>query len=239
MIVLKVDNREVKVKDYIKVPYILENLEHGDYQIFNDETPLLIIERKTICDLASSVKDGRYKNQKIALLEKFPSSMLYYVIEGDFDFIDSESSLYGLSKKTIISCVINTMIRDNIKVITTKNMINTVELISGIYNRVKENPEKYSNSSNSEQIITHNIKEKDLTCNKLFIKQLCQIPCISGKTAEAISLNYASMADFVLTLNLLSTVAEKMKELSKIKLTNNKRIASSAVTNILKYVFDE
>ena len=50
-----------------------------------DNELLLIIERKTLSDLASSVKDGRCKQQKIRLLNNFPKHKICYLIEGDLN----------------------------------------------------------------------------------------------------------------------------------------------------------
>ena len=67
---LIIDNRETKIKDFFenneKYNNIVkfENLELGDFIIkYNDEIKY-IFERKTIHDLANSIKDNRYHEQK-------------------------------------------------------------------------------------------------------------------------------------------------------------------------------
>jgi len=45
----------------------VKNLDIGDIIIYNGSYKL-IIERKTINDLVSSIKDGRYREQKMRLL---------------------------------------------------------------------------------------------------------------------------------------------------------------------------
>ena len=65
---LILDHREGKLKELfqnnldIKLDY--QNLDYGDFCIFNNENPFIIIERKTLDDLSSSIIDGRYKEQK-------------------------------------------------------------------------------------------------------------------------------------------------------------------------------
>ena len=45
-----------------------DNLPLGDIIICDDKgTEKLIIERKTLSDLAASIRDGRYKEQKVGL----------------------------------------------------------------------------------------------------------------------------------------------------------------------------
>ena len=80
----------------------------GDISFNNDENELLIIERKTLPDLLASIKDGRYREQKLRLINKQKEHIqIYYLIEGD---------IYRHKQKDLImSCVFNTMIRDNFK----------------------------------------------------------------------------------------------------------------------------
>ena len=54
-----------------KVIIIQKNLDIGDYVFYDEvnEQPLLIIERKSLSDLESSIKDGRYKEQSFRLNE--------------------------------------------------------------------------------------------------------------------------------------------------------------------------
>ena len=72
-----IESRDLDIyKDHIKVSK--EQLENGDIQIkFNEN--VFIYERKTINDLISSVKDGRYKEQKQRLLSNFQN--INYIIE--------------------------------------------------------------------------------------------------------------------------------------------------------------
>ena len=73
---IKVDNREhtlIKLLKALKTDYkynfeiIVEKLDLGDIIICRDEEELLIIERKNLNDLASSLRDGRYSEQSYRL----------------------------------------------------------------------------------------------------------------------------------------------------------------------------
>src|SRR3989344_1652359 len=83
-----VDYREAHVRtelDKLGISYCVENLDIGDYQIHQDETcsgyVIGIWERKTYNDLAASVSDSRYREQKHRLTT---SDARYkgYIIEG-------------------------------------------------------------------------------------------------------------------------------------------------------------
>ena len=75
-IICKIDNRERDliqsfINNNIKIE--TQNLDIGDIQIIyiDDsyvEHNLVVIERKTYDDLGASIKDGRYKEQKMRLL---------------------------------------------------------------------------------------------------------------------------------------------------------------------------
>ena len=79
------DNREGKLIDYFKdKPRILiEQLELGDiiFRINDNDEVKYIIERKSVSDLYSSIKDGRYREQKVRLLANYPLSKIIYLIE--------------------------------------------------------------------------------------------------------------------------------------------------------------
>ena len=67
-------------KDKIEIKS--ENLMLGDIHItYKDLT--YIFERKTLQDLQSSIKDGRYKEQKARLLSNTSQKFITYIIEGD------------------------------------------------------------------------------------------------------------------------------------------------------------
>ena len=192
----KIDHREQSLKElFIKnnnnnIKNIeFSNLDHGDFIIENNEEPMLIIERKTLSDLASSIKDGRYSNQKIELMNKFNRSTIYYIIEGKFDYSDNNVSFNGLDKKTLIGSVLNTMIRDDIKVFTTTNIEDTYNLLINIYNRVSKDPEKYMKIEEVKVI-------KKSTNINIFHNMLCQIPGVSNKVAGLISDKYPTLTIF-------------------------------------------
>ena len=95
--IIKVDYREKKLisnlrrlrdmYDYEKITICVENLPIGDIVILdeNDEEKL-IIERKTLSDLSSSIKDGRYVEQSYRLNgESIHNHNIVYLIEGDIE----------------------------------------------------------------------------------------------------------------------------------------------------------
>jgi ERCC4-type nuclease len=245
-IILKIDNRELKIKELfhcagsrdIALDIKYENLDYGDFIFEVDDIPLLVIERKNIFDLICSIKDTRYVNQKINLLKNFERNKIYYIIEGEFDYNkDNEYNNNRLSKKTIISSIVNMMIRDDIKVFQTKNELDTFNLITNIAEKLIKDINKYiSNDVKSLQIK----KISNITKENCFIYQLCQIPGLSQKSAKAITDIYPTMEIFFNTLSN-KTVDEKNNILSNIIITDSKgkirKISSKIVLNLINYMF--
>ena len=128
MINFKIDNRE---NCKTKFPAaILENLPLGDFLFEDDENNvLLIIERKTISDLVSSIIDGRYHEQKDRLLSNYEPSKIMYIIEGN---------IVSNTKVNILSAMIGLTVRDRITVLCTNNLDETIIVLNEIYKKLQK-----------------------------------------------------------------------------------------------------
>jgi len=93
--IIKVDNRETELIRCIKyvleispmykdVQMVVENLPLGDAILCKNEVEKVIIERKSLRDLAASIKDGRYEEQSYRL-NGLPihNHNIVYLVEGD------------------------------------------------------------------------------------------------------------------------------------------------------------
>ena len=82
------------------------NLAIGDLIIYgDDEKELIIFERKSLSDLASSIGDGRYNEQSFRLNDHaLHNHNIVYLIEGDFDKFKS----YGrIDSRALHSSIFN------------------------------------------------------------------------------------------------------------------------------------
>jgi ERCC4-type nuclease len=94
---IKIDTREHELIQAIQFLFtssstfkelilITEQLPLGDVIICDDKEEKLIIERKTLKDLASSIKDGRYEEQSYRLNGlNHPNHNIIYLVEGSMD----------------------------------------------------------------------------------------------------------------------------------------------------------
>ena len=73
------------------------------------------------------------ENKKKRLLNSIELNKIFYLIEGEY-----QNDKYLLPKKTLISSILNTLIRDNIKIIKTKNINETLEYLNNLYDKLKK-----------------------------------------------------------------------------------------------------
>lgn len=94
---IKIDTRETELIQAVQFLFtsspafkdlvlVIEQLPLGDVIICDDKEEKLVIERKTLKDLASSIKDGRYEEQSYRLNGiNHPNHNIVYLIEGAMD----------------------------------------------------------------------------------------------------------------------------------------------------------
>ena len=107
----------------------IEQLHIGDV-IFEDDSgkPILIFERKTLNDLAASIKDGRYSEQSFRL-DKEPAHNhnIIYIIEGDIERYNEKRT--HISKKTLISSMFSLLYYKGFSVLRTNGICETADTI--------------------------------------------------------------------------------------------------------------
>jgi len=216
-----------------KIEITKKTLDIGDIHIkYNDI--LYIFERKTVRDLISSIHDGRYREQKARMLSIYDKYQLSYIIEED----DVISSKIFSNKSIIQGAYINTMFRDNIRVLFTKKITETATLLLSIAVKIIENPKNFIsrniNNENTESCYTDHIKLKkkkidNIDIDTCYIMQLSQIPHISNVIAKNIAKIYPSMSNLI--INLINN-ENKTKELCKID-----GIGKEKAAIIIKYLF--
>lgn len=115
-----------------------ENLQMGDIQIRNNEKIELIFERKTVSDLNSSIRDGRYHEQKQRLLSNIDRNRIVYIIEGAIP----ENSRY-IEKDKVYSGILHSMFRDGLTVYRTEGLVESAQFIIELVARMNKKPEDW------------------------------------------------------------------------------------------------
>ena len=106
-----------------------EQLPIGDI-ILQDDTgrDIIIFERKTLYDLAASIRDGRYNEQSFRLnKENIHNHSIVYIIEGDIErYIEKKGRV---SKKTLISCMFSLLYYKGFSVFRTNSICETADVV--------------------------------------------------------------------------------------------------------------
>lgn len=117
---LKVDN--LKIGDVAFVEIDKNENEIGD--------EMLLFERKSLNDLASSIKDGRYAEQSFRLdgYEAVPNHNIVYLIEGDLSRY-RENQFSRINKNTLLSSMFSILYYKGFSVVRTMNVLETCDLV--------------------------------------------------------------------------------------------------------------
>lgn len=228
-----IDTRESKLIELFQensIDYDKKQLEIGDIQIMNNDEIILCIERKTIDDLVSSIKDGRYKEQKTRMLSKINYDNILYIIEGKID-------KYKHNEKQIFGSITNMNFRDKIKVISTNNTKQTYELILSLKKKFIEG--KFNSKENKDYNETIKINKKEnITLDLFNIKVLSTIPGVSVKMSEIIVNEVNSIKELIQTYNNLDNEKDKVEYLKDIQYSDKRKIGIVISSRIYKYLFN-
>jgi len=241
---IKFDNRErelIKILETKGYEVILENLDIGDIQFIdlNTKEIIIIIERKTLSDLSSSIKDNRYKEQKERLIHGLKNNVRkIMLIEGD------NMNNFTLSTKTFNSVIINTLLRDNIHIHITKSIEDTIEFIENILLNIPKYYEDLKKEIiNGESKIFNNefncntVKKDNLTPNVCFKNMLSQIPGVSSNMANIYVDKYKNIKSFIIELDNIKEKEEIIKILADEKY-GNRRIGDKVAERIYIFMFN-
>ena len=155
MIEFIIDNRETLLKLWFENKLKNQSPENGEclnrlskitYRRYTNKSSkyYIIIRKKTIKDLAASIKDGRYKEQKARMLSNKQPNGINLYNEGYMERQDmKDEKVNGIAITTLISSMLNSMIRDNIYVYKTFTHQETCKTLQVLYNKLLNHPESF------------------------------------------------------------------------------------------------
>lgn len=207
---------------------VSERLAIGDIAIMKDQSvsnnvdTIILFERKTLYDLAASIKDGRYKEQSFRLSSaEIHNHNIIYIIEGDLSRYDEKRG--RISKTALQSAMVSLMFYKGFSVFRTMNEAETATFIYNFANKVENDGESgyytqgvvasTENQVESEdnigycEVAVKKEKRDYITRDNIGGIMLSQIPGISPKIAVAIMKKYNNsicefLADLKLKLNI-------------------------------------
>ena len=177
---VNVDYRErdlLQILESGNFEYTRSNLPVGDVHISKNNNHILI-ERKTLDDYSSSIVDGRYNDQKSRLLES--GAQIVYIIEG------MSKNNHGVPLSTLYSAIYSSQVRDNIVVLRSLNIEDTVKYVEMLVHKIDM----------SKECQTLKVFKKSQHSN-VYIEMLCCIPGVSITIANNIANTFPTIDNLI------------------------------------------
>ena len=149
------------------------------------------VERKTIEDLSTSIKDGRYEEQKLRL-ERAPGiNRVVYMVEGSYEET-AQSSVSLVSEQAIRTAIRHTEMTTGFSVIETKNIEDTANALIEMHVRIESAGFMGSEDPNAASIDMNDLvtyrdfssgshKTNRLTIAQMTARMLRVMPGIGGE----------------------------------------------------------
>jgi len=246
-IVIRIDVRETELiakceslaAIFPNVNFLNEQLPLGDIIINDGHKELIIIERKSLTDLAASIKDGRYEEQSYRLNGiDHHNHNIVYLIEGDFSkfnaFKYNAFKNGGLDKQTLYSAMFSINYYKGFSLMRSQSVDETANIIFNMAHKLaKETSNKhafYSNSlsnTDSNNLVTvdtsavkeadkdycaviKKVKKDNVTAENIGEIMLCQIPGVSSASALAIFEQFKTLPNLIKCIEADNTCLDKI-----------------------------
>ena len=226
---IRVDSREDALHDLLRLNLVAtshqlrsEPLPIGDIIISSSDgaTDYIVFERKSLQDLAASIRDGRYKEQshRLQSIPNMHNHNVVYIVEGDFSRYNERFSKIG--KKALHSAMCSLNYYKGFSVIRTMSVLETYEIIHHYADKLASSPAPYGHYYTAVPAPVHApvsspdtcaiddtasvasycsvLKVKQVKCENITPQNigeimLCNIPGVSSKTASAIVKKYPTL----------------------------------------------
>lgn len=256
IMLLKVDNRERDLIDALAsniaknpkfsgITLQVEALPIGDFILCNGktetkpETELIIIERKTLRDLASSIKDGRYEEQSYRLSgNEIPNHNIFYLIEGNMTRFKMVAKDKG-EASTLYSAMFSLAYTKGFSIIRTDAADETALVLCQMAYKlgkcIAEKKDPFANASVTEDYcnVVKKVKKQNITEGNIGSIMLSQVPGISSVTAVAIMNRFSTIPELVRCLREEPDCLKHLKyETSK---GSSRNISGTVKESIIKY----
>ena len=224
------------------------SLSVGDILLKYNNKDVIYIERKTLSDLLSSLKDSRFSEQSYRLSNSIDinTHSIIYLIEGDIN-----SVIDTIERKTIYSSISSLYYFKGFSVFRTNNVIESAELILNLAEKISKDLSKnipsYLNIKQPIQLdisfneytptdyckVVKKVKKDNVVKENIGQIMLCQIPGISSTSAIAILKDFNNFSEFILKLR------ENSEFLNTIILESNgkrRKISKKVIQNIVDFL---
>ena len=202
-----------------------KQLDVGDIEIHtNDDAVLLAIERKTFADLASSLSDGRFSEQRHRLSEN--RAFVAYVVEGTESFSVLSPGVRG--------AVISLSLYHKIPVFRTSDVDDTAVWVQTTFDSMCRERRESGGYAGAACRASCAKKKDNVDPTQCYLQQLSQIPGVSYGMAKRIAgtEGFETMRKLIATLEAFATDKERKAALQSIE-----KIGPKLADRVIEYVF--
>jgi len=272
--IIKIDTREQElftkcqntisaVPKFADIKLISQTLPLGDIIINDGTNDCIIIERKTLSDLAASIKDGRYEEQSYRLngLQHHNHNIIY-LIEGDMYRFNTFKE--RIDKQTLYSAMFSINYFKGFSVMRSNNLEETAMIAcnmayklvgglkagkTGFYSNTCSQQKSNDTSSDDQNnnaddtneptekdycSVIKKVKKDNITTANIGEIMLCQIPGVSSASALAI------LGQFKTLPNLIKSIQDDETCLNNVCTTDSngksRKISKTAIATIIKFL---
>jgi ERCC4-type nuclease len=205
-VTLEIDHREAHLIEQFRATgfddYTTANMDVGDIRFVWQDACALVIERKTLQDLSQSITDSRYRDQKRRMTEKYGYEKVMYVIEGADVFCadPTNASRFSLPPDRLKGAIINTLVRDRMRVVCVKNVASTAVFVREVLERLRKDPASYiKNPGEATASEVSHAKSAHMTKDTFGGHALSLIPGVSLSIAKVIMDCYKDIGSLIQT----------------------------------------
>ena len=216
MYTLKIDNREndliniipdmIKSEKISNISVEITTLDIGDFVIVDNKgNEVVIIERKSVQDLASSIQDGRYNEQSMRLTSlKVHNHNIIYLIEGSIEKYFNKYS--RVTKEAIYSSLVSLNYYKGFSVFRSFNINETATIIVKTVKKLLRDTNKKGYYNDTETIkheqpvysdVVKRVKKENINPKNIGEIMLSQIPGISTTISKVIIDKYGSLYELI------------------------------------------
>ena len=200
------------ISSFKEIVFETKSLDVGDILVHD-----VIIERKTLSDMAASIHDGRYKEQGFRLTNSETNNHnIFYLIEGDF----RSSRDKRVDKTMIYSSMVSLQYFKGFSLIRTENLKETAFFLCNMWLKIKKEgtPGHYSLSSQPMKEGIHlekqyagvikTQKKANITKNNINEIMLMQIPGVSSTIATHILQKYNTIYELTSEIGKIGKLSQ-------------------------------
>ena len=220
---------------------IVERMDLGDVAIYDGEEELLLVERKRLSDLASSIKDGRYAEQSYRLNGcSLHNHNIIYLVEGNISQYSDRWS--KVRPGTLYTTMFSLQYFKGFSLVRTFDVTETAEYILRVTDKLSRTKDRlgfyhknFQPKKENYVKVVHKEKKKNITPENIGGIILSQIPGISTATSSVLMTKYGSLFQLLKALEKDRSCLDKLTY--KTKKGMERRISKTSISNIMQYLF--